>query len=136
MRWNHAVTIAATSFGVTLPRQALPPSDVIDFLLEESTTAPELWNQRSYLARVLSFDPERGITDDGIQPLAHFVDAAGPNAVALTVETDDTGDIHPAVYVRRAGQVAEHTLPGDPLLDFRTREHRSQLASLLSDLLK
>jgi thioredoxin reductase len=138
-RYNARVLaghIASKHFGVEPPRRPVQGPDVVDFLLEEATTAPELWNQRSSLARVLSFDPGRGITDDGFQPLAHFVDAAGPDAVALAVETDDTGDIHPAVYVRVDGQVGEHTLTGDPLLEFRGREHRAQLASLLSDLLK
>jgi thioredoxin reductase len=137
-RYNARVLaehIAATRFGVTVPRPAIPASDVLDHLLEEATTAPELWNQRSYLARVLAFDPGGGIADQGIQPLAHFVDAAGQDAVALTVETDAEGDIHPAVYVRRGGQVGEHTLPGDPLLNFRGREHRAALAGLLQGLL-
>jgi thioredoxin reductase len=138
-RYNARVLaghVASKHFGVEPPRRPVPSADAVDYLLEEATTAPELWNQRSYLARVLSFDPARGVTDDGIRPLAHFVDAPGPDAVALAVETDDTGDIHPAVYIRREGQVGEHALPGDPLLDFRGREHRAQLASLLSDLLK
>jgi hypothetical protein len=47
------------------------------------------------------------------------------------VETDDTGDIHPAVFLRRGSHVEEHTLNGDPLLDFSTAEHRKQLAGLL-----
>ena len=138
-RYNARVLaehIASKHFDVELPRQAVSATNVVDYLLEEATTAPELWNQRSYLARVLSFHPGVGITDDGIQPLAHFVDAAGPDAVALAVETDDTGDIHPAVYIRVDGQVGEHTLPGDQLLDFRGTEHRAQLASLMGDLLK
>ncbi len=126
--------VASTHFGVEAPRTPLEAVRVVDYLLEEATTAPELWNQRSYLARVVSYDPDRGITDDGIQPLAHFVDAEGPDAVALAVETDDTGDIHPAVYVRRGGQVGEHLLPGDPLLDFRSGDHRAQLTGLLKGL--
>src|SRR5207249_1659136 len=93
--------------------------------------APELWNQQSYLARVLIGDPARGILDDGIVPLAHFVDASGSDAVALTIETDASGDIHPAVYVRRQGRVDEHTLPSSPLLDFETTEHHAMLTGLL-----
>jgi hypothetical protein len=100
-------------------------------LLAEATYAPELWNQQSYLARELVFDPDRGIVDEGIVPLAHFVDETGPNAVAVAVETDADGDIHPAVYVRRDGRVDEHTLPSSPLLKFDGQEHQRQLAGVL-----
>ena len=57
--------------------------------------------------------------------LADFVDASGPDGVAITVETDDTGDIHPAVYVRRHGRVdTDDVLDASPLHDYRTDEHR------------
>ena len=47
--------------------------------------------------------------------LADFVDSDGPDGVAITVETDDTGDIHPAVYVRRHGRVdADAVLDCEP----------------------
>jgi hypothetical protein len=120
---------------MTLPRPQLEPSEVIPYLLLEASRAAELWNQRSYLARVLSVDRSRGITDEGIVPLQHFVDAAGPDAVAVVLETDQSGDHHPAVYVRRDGRVSEHVLPGDPLLTFEGGEHRSSLAAVLGDLL-
>jgi thioredoxin reductase len=127
--------LAETYFGMTLPRPQLEPSEVIPYLLLEASRAAELWNQRSYLARVLSVDRSRGITDEGIVPLQHFVDAAGPDAVAVVLETDQSGDHHPAVYVRRDGRVSEHVLPGDPLLTFEGGEHRSSLAAVLGDLL-
>ncbi len=41
--------------------------------------------------------------------------------VAMTVEADGTGDLYPVVYIRRGGRLAEHALPGHPLLDFATR---------------
>jgi hypothetical protein len=63
------------------------------------------------------------------------VDAGGPDAVAITVETDPTGDVHPAVYVRRAGKVEEHLMDGDPLHNFETDGHRSRLASIIGTLL-
>ena len=137
-RYNARVLaehLAATRFGVPLARPSVPPEDVVAYLAAEATRAPELWNQMSYLARVVTFEPERGIEDAGIQPLAHFVDAGGPDAVAIAVETDDAGDIHPALYVRRTGTVNEHLLPGDPLLRFDTREHRTMIASKLAPLL-
>jgi len=127
--------LAETRFGVTVPRPALAAADVVPYLLAEATHAAELWNQRSYLARVVGVDPRRGITDEGIQPLQHFVDAPGPDAVAVVLETDQSGDHHPAVYVRRGGRVSEHVLASDPLYNFETAEHRRQLAALLQGLL-
>ncbi|MBI4261211.1 MAG: NAD(P)-binding domain-containing protein [Actinobacteria bacterium] len=127
--------LAETLGGWERPRPVVEAESVVPYLLREATRAPELWNQQSYLARVLTFQPDRGIIDDGIRPLAQFVDGTGPDAVAVAVETDADGDIHPAVYVRRGGRVADHVLPSDRLLDFTTDEHRAALAALLGDLM-
>jgi thioredoxin reductase len=125
--------VARARFGVELPRPEVKPADLIDSLLTEATRAPELWNQKSYLARAFSLDAGEGIRDEGIVPLAQFVDEEGAAAVAIAVETDDTGDIHPAVYVRQAGRSAVETLlQSHPLHDFRTAENRAQLASILN----
>ncbi len=122
-------------FGVEAPRPVVEPARLVDFLLEEATLAPELWNQKSYLARAVSLDPDEGMRDEGFVPLAHFVDEAGPVAVAITVETDDKGDIHPAVYVREADKPAAETLlTGHPLHEFRTADNRKHLDSLLRNL--
>ena len=51
--------------------------------------------------------------------------------MAVAVETDDTGDIHPAVYVRRDGRVVEHVLDGDVLLDFRGPAQREAAVAAL-----
>ena len=60
-----------------------------------SPAAPELWHQRAYLARVISLDPADGPRDEGIVPLAAFVDGLGDDgtadALALTLEADGTG---------------------------------------------
>jgi hypothetical protein len=72
--------------------------------------------------------------DDGIAPLAAYVDTTGPDAVAVTVETDVNGDHHPTVYIRRDGRVNEHALPADPLLTFEGEKQRTELAALLEDL--
>jgi thioredoxin reductase len=136
-RYNARVLaehLARTVVGLEPPRPALEGGEVVEYLLREASAAPELWNQQSYLARVVSLSPERGIRDDGIRPLASFVDEDGPDAVAVTVETDAAGDIHPAVYVRRAGRLEEHLLPSDPLLDFATAEHRAALIGALGGL--
>ena len=61
------------------------------------------------------------------------MDEAGPDAVAVAVETDATGDIHPAVYLRTGGSVEEHLLPGDPLLRFDGEEQRTKLESIMKE---
>ena len=137
-RYNARVLarrLAEARLGMTTDRPTVAASDVVGYLLSEATYAPELWNQQSYLARSLIFDGERGIVDDGIVPLAHFVDEAGSDAVAVAVETDAEGDIHPAVYVRRDGRVDEHTLASSPLLKFDGQEHQRQLGAVLKGLI-
>ena len=135
-RYNARIMVqhlARTHFGVELPRPEVKPDALVDLLLSEATRSPELWNQKSYLARAFSLDAGSGIRDDGVVPLAQFVDEEGPAGVAIAVETDDQGDIHPAVYVRAAGRPAVETLlASNPLHDFRSSENRAQLSSLLS----
>ena len=136
-RYNARVLarhIAEHHFGVPPMREPIAPSDAVGQLLEAATNAPELWNQQSYLARVIEADGSGGAVDVGIVPLSHFVDSDGADAIAVTLETDATGDIHPAVYVRRGDAVGEHLLPGDTLLRFDTGEHRAQLTSVLHGL--
>ena len=87
-------------------------------------------NQPSYLARVVSFDGD--IVDEGILPLAHFVDEAGPDAVAVVVEMDSQATIYPAVYVRRGADFTEHALPPHVLHQYESEEYRRQLAALLT----
>ena len=124
--------VAQTHFGVQLPRRTVEASALVDTLLTEATSAPELWNQKSYLARAFSLDPAEGILDSGIVPLAQFVDEQGAAGVAIAVETDDTGDIHPAVYVRAQGKPATETLlSSQPLHDFRTSDNRTHLSEIL-----
>jgi hypothetical protein len=138
-RYNARVLaghVAETHFGIEPARPPIDPGQVAEYLLRESTTAPELWNQQSYLTRVVIADPGTGVLDGGIQPLEAFVDDRhGADAVAVAVETDASGDIHPAVYVRRGGRVDEHLFPSDPQHDFTGGEHRAQLEAVLGDLL-
>ncbi|MGZ4203833.1 MAG: NAD(P)-binding domain-containing protein [Actinomycetota bacterium] len=137
-RYNARVLarhIAETRHGVTTERPLVERDRVVPYLLDEATHAPELWNQQSYLARVLHVDPGRGITDEGILPLQHFVDAGGPDAVAITMETDGTGEMHPALYVRKDGSTSEHVLPPNALLDFTTSEHHAELTNVLKPLI-
>ena len=124
--------LATTRFGVAPERPALAAADVLPYCLDELSGAPELWHQRAFLARVLTVSPDDGIRNEGIVPLTTFLDEAGPDGVALTIEADGTGAIYPAVYTRRDGRTAEHLLAPHPLLDFTTMEHRRQLQDVLS----
>jgi thioredoxin reductase len=138
-RYNGRLTvdeIAARYFGIERPRPEVEPGDVVERLLTAASLAPELWHQKSYLAHALSRDPDGQIRDDGIVSLAEYVDTAGPDGAAITIETDDRGSIHPAVYVRRRGRVdADAVLDESPLTEYRTAEHRSQLRALIADVL-
>ncbi|HSW95921.1 MAG TPA: NAD(P)-binding domain-containing protein [Patescibacteria group bacterium] len=126
--------IAQKYFGIDPARPRLEADEVLPYLLREVTRAPELWHQKSYLSRTILADPARGIIDDGILPLQLFVDSAGPDGVAATVEANPAGDLYPAIYVRKDNVVTEHLLPSNPLLDFETAEHRKQLADALGPL--
>ena len=127
--------IARKYFGSDPARPVLKREDVLGYLLSEVTHAPELWHQKSYLARSVLFDPHRGIVDDGIVPLQQFADSAGLDGVAVAVEANTKGEIYPAVYVRKNNVLTEHLLPPNPLLDFETAEHRAQLTAALAALL-
>ena len=78
--------------------------------------------------------PER-FRDEGIVPLADFVDREGGDACAVAVEYDAEGAVIPFVYVRRGGRLVEHSLPRDPLHWFGTDLHRRLLAACLAPLL-
>jgi thioredoxin reductase len=130
-----AAHLAEKRFGLRLARPHLEAHEVIPHLLAEASHGPELWHQRSYLARAVVIDPEHGIIDDGIVPLAHFVDSAGPDAVAIALESNGRDDPYPAVYIRRAGSVTEHLLEPSPLLDFEGSNHRMALISALDRLI-
>ena len=136
-RYNARVLagrIAETRFGRTIDHEQIANGDVLPFCLDELQRSPELWHQRAYLASVVTVTPQDGIRHGGIVPLSTFLDDGGPDGVALTIEADGTGAIYPAIYLRRHDAVEEHLLPPNPLLDFRTSEHRQQLAAILDRL--
>jgi thioredoxin reductase len=137
-RYNARVLarhIAETRFGRMVERPRIERDDLVSFLLAELARAPELWIQKGYLARVVTVDPDAGIRDDGISPLAEFVDGDGADACAIAVEYGADGTIAPVVYVRRAGALTEHLLPPHPLFTFDTQEHRTELAARLEALI-
>ena len=126
-----ATHIAERFFDRHVEGETWGPDEVVDRLLEEATFAPELWNQQAYLARVVTLGDARVARDEGVQPLAHFVDAGGADALAVTLETNPDGDIQPAIYLRRGGTVSEHLLDPDVMHDFRGTEQRKELTSVL-----
>jgi thioredoxin reductase len=137
-RYNARVLaqhIAEKHFGLGRERRPLDGDEVVPHLLGELARAPELWTQKGYLARVVDVDGADGIRDEGIVPLADFVDRDGGDACAVAVEYDADGTIIPVVYVRRGGHLVEHALPPHPLHMFDTDEHRRQLAESLAPLL-
>ena len=133
-RYNARVLarhMAETRFEKKLARPRLKAEDLVPLLLREASHGPELWHQRAYLARVLVTGGEEGAYDDGIQPLAHFLDdVEGPDAIAMTLEADGKDDPYPVVYTRKRGDVREHKLPSHPLLDFERDEYRQELVEV------
>jgi thioredoxin reductase len=132
-RYNARVLVrelARRHFGIALERTPLRVADLRDHLLAEAARAPELWHQKAYLASVVTLDPDEGPRDVGILPLTHFLDHGGPDAVAMTIESDGA-TIYPVVYVRRDGKTEEYALEPDPLLDFEGLVHRRALATIL-----
>jgi hypothetical protein len=125
--------LAEKHFGVPHESRRLTESKVMPFLLDEICLAPELWHQRAYLARVVTLDAARGIADEGFTPLASFLDSGGPDAIAATIEANGEGAVYPVLYLRRDGRAEERVLPGHPLNDFATPEHRRALASVLAE---
>ena len=106
------------------------PDAVAAFLATELAESPELFHQRGYLARVLTADGSGGLRDDGIQPLAHVLDADGPDAIVASLEADGTGAIYPVVYSRIGGKVVERVIDPDPLLRYDTSDTRLAIADL------
>jgi hypothetical protein len=141
-RYNARVLaghIARRHFGIAVERRPLEPAAIADQLLDELSGEPghgaDIFHQRSYLARVIGVDNGTGVYDDSVQPLTHFLDVGGLNAIASTLETNTAGEIYPAVYVRRDGAITETILESDVLLDFRGEAQRKQLAEVLRPLL-
>ena len=136
-RYNARVLarhIAETRAGITFERPTIAPGELLDFAVRELNGAPELWHQKAYLARVLSVSSDGGLLDEGLLPLAHVVDAGGPDAIVLTLEADGTGAIYPVIYLRRGGKIEEHALDPEPMMDFSGPVHRGQLADVIRRL--
>lgn len=125
--------IARKHFGIEPARPHVDPDTAVDMLLEQVTSDSAIWSQHSNLARQLTFDRD-GVHDDGIAVLLDFVDSTGPDAVAVTVETNLEGHLQPCAYVRRHGEVTEEVFGPAWMNDFRTDENRARLTELLAGL--
>jgi thioredoxin reductase len=126
-----AERIAEVHFGRPRPRRALAPDDIAPLLSRKLYCAPELWSQKSYLAYVVTLAGDDGPVEEGIRPLAAFLDEGGPNAIAVAVEMDDQGEIFPAVYLREGGSIQEDTCPPHPLHAFDGPGYTKQIDSLV-----
>jgi thioredoxin reductase len=124
----------AERLGVDRHRPLLERDEVVPFLLKELSCGPEVWIQKNFLARVVSRSDD-GLRDEGILPLAHFLDEGGEDAVAVTIEMDPQAVIYPAVYVRRRGRIEEHELPPHPVHAYDSAGYRQELDSRLKRFL-
>jgi hypothetical protein len=93
------------------------------------------WESVSVPGIYFGVDGADGLRNEGIVPLADFVDREAGDACAVAVEYDADGTVIPVVYLRRGGRLVEHSLPRHPLHTFGTDEHRQQLAWCLAPLL-
>jgi hypothetical protein len=137
-RYNAMVLarrIAAERFGIEVPRPPVAADALVSTVAAELAEAPELWHQRAYLTRVFTVDPAAGPLDDGVQPVTHFLDAGGPDAIAVTLEADGTGAIYPVLYTRIRGDIQERMLEPDPLLRYDGDAARDAVAAIVRDVL-
>jgi thioredoxin reductase len=135
-RYNARVLaqyIAEQRFGVPGARPEVAASDLVPTIASELAEAPELWHQRAYLARVFSVDADAGLIDDGVQPLTHYLDVDGPNAVAVTLEADGTGAIFPVLYTRIGGEIRERAMVADPLLRYDGPDALQEIRSIVRE---
>ena len=128
---------AGDATGHRPERLGIGPGGLLETVFRELAAAPELWHQRAYLAKVISLDASAGLRDEGVVPLAAFVDGAGDDgdgdALAITLEADGSGAIYPVLYLRRGGRVEERAVEADALLRFDTPATRAQVAAILAD---
>ena len=129
----QAKHIAGRHFGVEFPRPLVDRDRVVDYLLDQATSEAAIWSQHSNLARQLTYE-NGAVRDDGIVVLVEFVDSTGPDAVAITVETDLDEHIQPCAYVRRGGVVTEEVFGPAWMNDFATPENRTRLAEIVAGL--
>lgn len=137
-RYNARVLadgLAATRFGRPTHGRPVPRDKVVEFVLAELTESPELWHQRAYLARLLDLDAGSGsLVDRGVQPLVHVLDTGGPDALAITLESNATGSVYPVLYLRIAGRIQEHVLDPDPAQVYTRARYEREVTTVIAPL--
>ncbi|MEO8571324.1 MAG: NAD(P)-binding domain-containing protein [Chloroflexota bacterium] len=140
-RYNARVLaghLARKQFDQPPERPAIAADGIVDFILGELAEAPELWHQRAYLARVISLDPTIGLRDEGVVPLAAFLDGVGDDGTAdsigLTLEADGSSAVYPVLYLRRNGRAEERPVEPDPLLRFDTPAVRTAVTAIVAEV--
>jgi hypothetical protein len=122
----------AERLGRKLPQpRVVAEGEIAPLLARDLRACGDLWGQKAYLARVVELGPRPHARDRGIQPLSHFVDESGPDAVAVTIETDHQGVTFPCVYRRRAGTIRLEQLDPHPLNEFDGEPYRRALETLV-----
>ena len=137
-RYNAQVLaghIARTRFGAAEDRPVVSDAAAVEQVSRELTESPVLFHQRGYLARVLTADGSGGLRDDGIQPLAHALDAGGADSLTVTLEADGSGAIYPVLYARAGGTTTEHILEPDLMLRYDGPDARRRITEVVSSIL-
>ena len=130
-RYNARVLAQHLAERLTEHRPARAPvDDVVSFLLHELSSAPDLWVQKGYLCRLVSRSDE-GWRDEGVMPLAHYLDTVEEEGAAATVEVDESGTILPTLYLRHRGEIREHQLDPHPLHEYEGEDYRRRVAALV-----
>ena len=130
-RYNARVLsqhLAQQLVGYEPPRERI--DEVVSFLLRELTSAPDLWVQKGYLCRVVS-RADGEWHDEGVMPLAHYLDAVDDDGAAASVEVDESGTILPTLYLRHRGEIREHQLDPHPLHEYEGEHYRGHVAALV-----
>jgi thioredoxin reductase len=134
--FRYNARVLAQHIAQTLNARAAertPIADVNAFFLRELSTAPELWVQKGYLCRVVARG-SRGLVDEGVLPLAHFLDSLDGDAAAASIEVDERGAIIPTVYLRSGGEISEHSLAPHPLHEYFGDAYSTELDQVLRHL--
>jgi thioredoxin reductase len=121
----------ATSLGRVVEVPLVSRADVVPALSHSLACDPALWSQKGYLARAFAFE-DGAARDQGVVPLSAFLDDGDPHAVAVAVEVNPEGVIHPTVYVRRAGRFREETLDPHLLHAFDDGSYRRELERIVA----
>jgi hypothetical protein len=130
-RYNARVLaerLAQRLAGWERPRE--PVDDIVTFLAHELSTAPDLWVQKGYLCRAVSRS-DGGWRDEGVMPLAHYLDAVEDDGAAASVEVDEKGTILPTLYLRESGELREHQLEPHPLHEYESEPYRKHIDALV-----